>query len=190
MSTGWFGYDTVRVRILGQRLVAATDELAMLVVDEREEFDVAAVRCIIASLRLEWIPVLNRIAGDTTMKSWTGAGADLLIAAVPRPPAGNAEAVARWWDGLSVAEQHSVIELTPALIGNRDGVPAWARDRANRQLLAADLERLNGTASAGVTDAEAAVLANARAADASARRRRGVRRPAYRNAGRRAVVHL
>ena len=92
----------------------------------------------------------------------------MVAAAVPQPPTGDAQAVARWWDDLSISQQHAVIVLTPAVIGNRDGVPAWARDRANRELLADDLERLGASERAGtLSDAEAAVLANARAADAA-----------------------
>jgi hypothetical protein len=36
---------------------------------------------------------------------------------------------------LSEAQQGAVISVSPAVIGTLDGVPAWARDRANRLLL-------------------------------------------------------
>jgi hypothetical protein len=48
-----------------------------------------------------------------------------------RPPA----VVALWWAGLSAAQQRAVISLSPGVVGALDGVPAWARDRANRRLL-------------------------------------------------------
>lgn len=43
--------------------------------------------------------------------------------------------VARWWAGLSEMQQRAVLSLHPAIVGALDGVPAWARDRANRLLL-------------------------------------------------------
>ncbi|TFV90557.1 alpha/beta hydrolase [Blastococcus sp. CT_GayMR16] len=49
----------------------------------------------------------------------------------PRPPA----EIATWWAGLSVAAQHALIAVSPAAVGALDGVPAWARDRANRRVL-------------------------------------------------------
>jgi Alpha/beta hydrolase len=49
----------------------------------------------------------------------------------PRPP----DEVARWWTGLSAAAQLAAIAQTPGRIGALDGLPAWARDRANRLLL-------------------------------------------------------
>jgi hypothetical protein len=55
-------------------------------------------------------------------------------------PACGAEpaAVRAWWDGLSEPERRWLIVHEPALVGRLDGVPAAARDRANRiRLLAA-----------------------------------------------------
>jgi hypothetical protein len=45
-----------------------------------------------------------------------------------RPPA----EVAAWWAGLSTAERDAAIRRTPVVVGALDGVPAWARDQANR----------------------------------------------------------
>ena len=54
----------------------------------------------------------------------------------PGAPSGRPPAeVARWWAALSAAQQRAVISLSPAVVGALDGVPAWARDRANRRLL-------------------------------------------------------
>jgi hypothetical protein len=57
----------------------------------------------------------------------------VITPAVPvrQPP----DEVAAWWAGLSQAAQLAVIAGSPAALGALDGVPAWARDRANRQLL-------------------------------------------------------
>jgi hypothetical protein len=49
----------------------------------------------------------------------------------PRPPGD----VAGWWAGLSTAAQLAAVERWPAGVGSLDGLPAWARDRANRLLL-------------------------------------------------------
>jgi hypothetical protein len=49
----------------------------------------------------------------------------------PGPPA----AVGAWWAGLSARAQWAAIAMSPAAVGALDGVPSWARDRANRLLL-------------------------------------------------------
>ncbi|MGV0655388.1 alpha/beta hydrolase [Mycolicibacterium thermoresistibile] len=52
----------------------------------------------------------------------------------PYPPEGEGVAprdVTAWWDALSEEEQHKVIAEHPDWIGNRDGVPAWARREVN-----------------------------------------------------------
>jgi hypothetical protein len=77
---------------------------------------------------------------------------------VPAVPAGlSAPAVAAWWSGLSAVEQDLVVERSPSAVGSLDGVPAWARDRANRMLLEQVLDR-----SAPEETARAARLLDAR----------------------------
>lgn len=69
---------------------------------------------------------------------------DLLeVASVPVPigpgavPVGQGPVdVAAWWVSLSAAAQLAVVRRVPMVIGVLDGVPAWARDRANRLVLA------------------------------------------------------
>jgi hypothetical protein len=51
------------------------------------------------------------------------------------PRAAGPEEVAAWWGGLSAAAQLSALRSAPAVVGALDGVPSWARDRANRLLL-------------------------------------------------------
>ncbi|MET8701830.1 alpha/beta hydrolase [Kitasatospora sp. NPDC004723] len=49
------------------------------------------------------------------------------------PVAGtDPNSVKQWWNGLSEAQQQKFIEAHPDRIGNLDGIPAVARDRANR----------------------------------------------------------
>jgi hypothetical protein len=55
----------------------------------------------------------------------------------PLPTAGGPRGSAAWWSGLTATEQLAEIAARPAAVGARDGLPAWARDRANRLRLAA-----------------------------------------------------
>ena len=54
----------------------------------------------------------------------------------PTGPSGPPEQVAAWWAALPLTTQLTALETDPAGLGGRDGLPAWARDRANRLLLA------------------------------------------------------
>ncbi|TQN37743.1 alpha/beta hydrolase family protein [Blastococcus colisei] len=58
---------------------------------------------------------------------------------VPRGPTGPPDAVAAWWAALPLTAQLAAVRADPAGLGGRDGLPAWARDLANRRLLAAAL---------------------------------------------------
>jgi hypothetical protein len=51
------------------------------------------------------------------------------------PPPGGSDERAAWWAGLSAADRLTAIREVPGRIGRLDGLPAWARDRANRVLL-------------------------------------------------------
>ncbi|HEX5862491.1 MAG TPA: hypothetical protein VFY58_11640, partial [Nocardioides sp.] len=64
--------------------------------------------------------------------------ADAALDTMPGPAAGPAE-VNAWWGGLVREEQQAVIAASPAAIGNRDGIPPWARDQANHLALDRDL---------------------------------------------------
>lgn len=55
---------------------------------------------------------------------------------IPRPPSGTSPDRANaWWRGLSEEQRDEVIAKHPEWIGNRDGIPAAARDKANRILI-------------------------------------------------------
>jgi hypothetical protein len=63
---------------------------------------------------------------------------DSLAGVVPvcEPPAhGGPAATARWWAALPAAAQLALVDSQPSVVGSSDGVPAWARDRANRLVL-------------------------------------------------------
>jgi hypothetical protein len=73
--------------------------------------------------------------------------------------------VAEWWSTLTAAEKEAVVATYPDVIGCADGLPADARDPANRITLAGDLELLAGKEDDGtISTLEARTLANARAA--------------------------
>lgn len=60
-------------------------------------------------------------------------------------------AIAAWWAALGEMQQSAVIATSPAVVGALDGVPAWARDRANRLLLDRAVGDARTSSSAAVT---------------------------------------
>ncbi|NEC69071.1 hypothetical protein G3I41_31480 [Streptomyces sp. SID9727] len=68
-----------------------------------------------------------------------------------------ADAVHSWWTSLSPTLRGELIEDYPQLLGNRDGIPAIDRDRANRLYLPTLLDSLE-TDYAGSSGDEAAAL--------------------------------
>lgn len=72
--------------------------------------------------------------------------------------------ITAWWNALTPAQQDALTATHPALIGNADGIPIAARDRANRLHLAANLAALEWQEQDGDLDGiETQALANARA---------------------------
>ena len=95
---------------------------------------------------------------------------DLAVGALNRPgapgPDSSPEEVHDWWQGLTEAEREAVIAADPSLIGSADGLPADARDQANRVVLDDDLATLGAKEDDGtLSDAEQQVLDNARATE-------------------------
>lgn len=66
-------------------------------------------------------------------------------------PSGPPEAVALWWAALPLATQLAALRADPAALGGRDGLPAWARDMANRRLLSVALDDPSLAVDAGRT---------------------------------------
>lgn len=62
------------------------------------------------------------------------AAATAVAPAVPTGATGSRAAA--WWDGLSPAARAAAVAADPAAVGALDGLPAAARDEANRALLA------------------------------------------------------
>jgi Alpha/beta hydrolase len=88
------------------------------------------------------------------------------VAAGPVPaPGTDPRTVATWWSGLTAAEQLAVITRRPGRVGALDGLPGWARDRANRIELAAALATLPpGSAEHRMARSVESALAGAEAA--------------------------
>src|SRR4051794_5995470 len=63
----------------------------------------------------------------------------------PVPVPGDPTAIASWWAALPTAQQLAALRDRPAQVGALDGVPAWARDQANRRLLADTLRLPEGS---------------------------------------------
>ncbi|MEV7929855.1 MULTISPECIES: alpha/beta hydrolase [unclassified Kitasatospora] len=95
---------------------------------------------------------IAKLLDDLTVRARTGTGLDLTQAGADRkavdelgtglmaagwPPAGAAPTeVNSWWKGLTPDEQQRLLQAHPDLLGLRDGIPATARDQANRLNLA------------------------------------------------------
>ncbi|QGV78371.1 alpha/beta hydrolase [Streptomyces ficellus] len=51
------------------------------------------------------------------------------------PADGSPAELKAWWDALPEEQRREYLDIAPDLIGNLDGIPATARDEANRRLL-------------------------------------------------------
>jgi Alpha/beta hydrolase len=87
----------------------------------------------------------------------------LIRALADMPDGDDPEAMRRWWDSLTLAQQVAIMAAHPQRLGNTDGLPAEVRDEANRLVMADDLEELEAKEAAGtLTDEEERALANIR----------------------------
>ncbi|WKU02437.1 alpha/beta hydrolase [Micromonospora sp. HUAS LYJ1] len=106
----------------------------------------AAVAQVAAALReaLTLADVADREAAGRLAELTGAARTGWVERPPPGRPAGDATpaAVRAWWDGLTPAQRRWLVLHEPARIGPRDGVPAAARDQANRLLLAGHREAL------------------------------------------------
>jgi Alpha/beta hydrolase len=88
----------------------------------------------------------------------------LLAAVPPMPPKGSDPvAMRKWWAGLSPAQRAAIMAAHPEWLGNTDGLPAEARDEANRIMLRENYEKVQaklarGTEKEDLTDAEKNIL--------------------------------
>ncbi|ATY11219.1 hypothetical protein CU254_12630 [Amycolatopsis sp. AA4] len=88
--------------------------------------------------------VLDRAAagqfGTGNESTVAAAAADGLAApgiTAPEPPANATPSQASaWWATLSPGERDNLVRDRPGMVGAMDGLPGWARDKANRAVLA------------------------------------------------------
>ncbi|GAA0961917.1 alpha/beta hydrolase [Actinocorallia libanotica] len=93
--------------------------------------------------RIAWLPVA--LAMMREVKAADRALYGRLVRAGVDPadlPRCGADEVRRWWDHLTREQRRLYVRAFPSLIGWADGVPAAARDRANRAVLDLRLQRL------------------------------------------------
>ncbi|WP_144121793.1 alpha/beta hydrolase [Catellatospora sichuanensis] len=83
------------------------------------------------------LTALAKAAGQ----AWSGTPVSL-------PAGGTPADVSRWWAGLTEAERAWLVAMRPEELGRLDGVPAAVRDRANRELLDRELDRLRDAVAA------------------------------------------
>lgn len=98
----------------------------------------------------KWAPKLRKLKADDDLTvsaaDWVDAkkdtggvrdGAERYLDAIKAPPKhGDPEDNAEWWKHLSADERDAYISMRPASIGAMNGLPADARDEANRTVLA------------------------------------------------------
>ena len=99
------------------------------------------------ALDTELAALLHTVAADTAGPDPSPPVVAAAAIGVPAPPGGSvADSVADsagWWSVLSPAARQRVVAEHPEWIGNRDGIPAAARDEANRRLLGERAARLD-----------------------------------------------
>ncbi|RBY77864.1 hypothetical protein DQ239_09020 [Blastococcus sp. TF02-09] len=115
---------------LVDRLVLGPDSVPPAVALARDALDAAAAAEAAADRARE---VLAPDVG-VGPAAWLGALA-AVDPDVDPPAGGDPAATARWWAALPVAAQLTLVRSRPDVVGSSDGVPGWARDRANRHLL-------------------------------------------------------
>ncbi|MEO3775940.1 alpha/beta hydrolase [Micromonospora sp. B11E3] len=101
-----------------------------------ESAAVARVAAAVAAA-LESADAADREAAGRLDELAAAAGAGWLAPPPPwRPAPGTDPATVRsWWAGLTAAERRWLVAREPELVGRLDGVPATARDQANRLLV-------------------------------------------------------
>ncbi|MCZ2817571.1 alpha/beta hydrolase [Modestobacter sp. VKM Ac-2984] len=123
--------------------VEAARSAAVLAEARAEGARVAAARAG-ACARAAEEPLLRLGAVDVPVPDRFADLVDRLPPApAPQVPAtAGPRGAAAWWAGLTAAGQLQAIDGQPRAVGALDGLPAWARDRANRANLAAALRHL------------------------------------------------
>lgn len=96
----------------------------------------ALVRSEISQFLASGVPGFDNGSGFADLTLALGVTGLFASRPLPIPVGADPQVVASWWAGLSLDEQLRLIHDSPELIGGLDGVSAWARNMANRSLLA------------------------------------------------------
>jgi uncharacterized protein YukE len=153
-------------------LLRGADEIALLesrfdaewteLVEQRARADRRAAAALTSSEVLGDITVLRRsstsaaefldVAARLPPELLAVVGADAALA--ERLGAASPEVVVAWWASLSPAARDALIVGLPGVIGNLNGVPYGARDRANRRALDAAWDDANAALNAAADTRE------------------------------------
>ncbi|MER7081749.1 Alpha/beta hydrolase [Saccharopolyspora kobensis] len=124
------------------------------ILDDAEQADAELAKALTSAQKDEIKPG----EGGTLADAASTGDLQALAASAGKPAEDSPEANAEWWKSLSDEQRAALMEAPPAWLGNRDGIPAAARDMANRANidnvrgdLVAERERLQA---GGVTDDE------------------------------------
>ncbi|KGH47975.1 hypothetical protein IN07_05025 [Modestobacter caceresii] len=143
---------------------------AVLAEARAEEAGVAAARAqACAGAALEPLAQLGAVAVPVPDRFADLVGRLLPVRTPQVPATAGPQDAAAWWAGLTAAGQLLAIDGQPGVVGALDGLPAWARDQANRANLVAALAHLPpGTAGHDTADAVRRALAAVAAGGAEA----------------------
>jgi hypothetical protein len=145
-----------QAQVIRQRMHAAS--LATALAEEAlAETALAGSAAADAGAALPPTSSLHPVDGLDDLAARLGATAVVVVPGVPST--GEPDEVGAWWAGLSLAAQLAAVRGCPQLVGNLDGVPAWARDRANRELLRRALTAPEGPGSAAARTVSGALTA-------------------------------
>ncbi len=152
--------DQQTFRRLTGRAQSALDAARALLAQAVKDRDAAAARCATAiraasddAIADYWVfggafPA-SRQAGVLLEEAAAGntrALAELLALERAHGSQGLAQAVSTWWRMLPAARQRQLIGAAPAVVGWLDGLPAPARDQANRKVFWSTYARLTAEA--------------------------------------------
>jgi hypothetical protein len=148
--------------------VLAVRQTAHLAAARAEEALQAARRALVCAEEAQqpWARVGVRPGGPV---GFDGLAAALPAPALPPLPLRRDPArAAAWWTALTATEQLAEIAARPGVVGALDGLPGWARDRANRLQLATALRDLPAGDRRATAEAVAVGLADQELAGRSA----------------------
>lgn len=140
----------------GERLMTRATEVAADIDDWTTRYDDAEADFIAALARVDSVAE-GEIAADDPGRVDVDALTDGFLARQDDPARLDA-----WWARLGPAQRQALITEHPRLVGNAAGIPAEARDDANRAALESDIDQLEQREGDGqLSRSEERVLENA-----------------------------